>query len=267
MATSSSTSSSTSSGTGRRSSSGTVPYIRLELSETDFGIIKNDILNMVPENENNFFMIPKIGKISDKENFLDTNVIKIEKREKREGNNSYFLILKNGTKKKEYFILGDNCYIINLVDKICDKFSLDAIKITFKLTESKKNLELFPNYFYFNSLFQTFQNLVNNISKEMTTNIINKEKRVKRKQRNSLSKNQKKKKRESDKDSRHELQSEWDRELQTEFTEFIKCSTFLQRLLYIFYIVLRYKYTFLDDSIKLNSSTDIILLNFMDSSI
>ena len=252
------TSSSTSSGTGRRSSLGTVPYITLELSETDFGIIKNDILSMVPENQNNFFLHQTIGGVSGKDKFLDTNVIKIEKRER---NNSYFLILKNERNEKEYFILGDNCYIINLVDKICERFGLDAIKITFKLTESKKNLELIPNsfYFYFNSLFQTFQNLVNNISEEMTTNIINKERRVKHKQKSSLLKNQKKKKRKSDKDSREELQSEWDIELQTDFKEFIKCSTFLQRLLYILYNVLQYRYIFLDDSIKPNSSADIIL--------
>ena len=115
MATSSSTSSSTSSGTGRRSSSDTVPYIRLELSERDFGIIKNDILNMVPENKNNFFMIPKIGGISGKEKLLDTNFITIEKIER---DKLYFLILKHGWKQKKYSILGDNCYI--------NKFCTDA---------------------------------------------------------------------------------------------------------------------------------------------
>ena len=111
----------------------------------------------------------------------------------------------------------------------------------------------------FNSLFQTFQNVVNNISEKMTTNVINKEKGVKRKKRNSLPNKKKKEKRRSDKDSRQKLKSDWNRELQTEFTEFIKCSTFLQRLLYIFYIVLRYKYIFLNDSIISNPSTDIIV--------
>ena len=244
MATSSSTSSSTSSGTGRRSSSGTVPNIRLQLSERDFGIIKNDILNMVPQNQNNFFMIQTTGKISGKLKPLDTTVITIEKRREL-----YFLKLKNGMKQKEYSILGNNCYINKLVQKICDRFSLNTITITFKLKKSEKNLELFFRYFYFNSLFQTFQNVVNNISEKMTTNVINKEKGVKRKQRNSLNNKQKRKNRELDKDSRQELQSHWDRELQTEFTEFIKCSTFLQRLLYIFYIVLRYKYIFVDTDI------------------
>lgn len=147
--TSYSTRSSSTSSSSRRSL--LTPLISLSLSGNDFESIKTDLLVMVQNNIN-------------KDNFFthrhnsNTNRIIIEKRD-----DIYILVLSDGypIRRKTFLILGDNCYIINILEKI-QIVNLDIVFIHDAYIVDQINL--FPSGFFTNNLIQEYENLVLNIN-------------------------------------------------------------------------------------------------------
>lgn len=210
---SSSTSSSSRRSLSRRSSLiAPHPYIRLSLSEDDFDLIKADLLVMVQNNRNkdNFFKHSRNSS-----GFSDTNRIIIEKRD-----DIYMLVLSDGFgRQKTFLILGDNCDIINILEKI-QIVNLDIVFI--HDAKFVDRINLFPIGFYTPSLIQEYVNLVLNISDPnrnpqiFETNLGSNKFRRSRNQ---------------------PPQIDYDQGYQ----EFIQYDTFLGRLLCIFYFIIHYQ--------------------------
>ena len=206
------------------STSSRMPTIKLKLSERDFHYIKYDFSILVQNNiDKQYFFKHQLKGNRNTPRFHETRRITIEKRD-----DIYMLVLsdeRNRKRRKTFLILGDNCYIIKIIEKIPGS-ELDIVFVS----ENDNSILLFPDTQFFSNVSRDFQNLVNNMMKLK----ILETKRLERNKRKSSKRKRKGQKEEEENDSPQQNIDMYNQG----YNEFVQYDTFLGRLLYISYFMI-----------------------------